>query len=114
MKLKGLFISSAIYMALLGIGFIFVPHQIGTGAVPTDANSALIAYLRVFGSTFVAIGVLNWVARNSVASEARNAIVIANIVGFGLAAVLDIWGALSGGRGLAWLLARALVPKANR
>jgi hypothetical protein len=105
MKLKGLFIISAIYMTLLGIGFMFVPRLIGVGSVPVDAASALIAYLRVFGSTFVAIGVLNWMARNAVVSEARNAIVIANIVGFGLAALLDFWGVFSGARPLAWLFA---------
>ena len=105
MKLRGLFIISAIYMVLLGLGFIFVPRLIGIDAVPVDATPALIAYLRVFGSTFVAIGVLNWADRNAEVSAARNAIVLANVVGFGLAALLDFWGALSGGRPLAWLFA---------
>jgi len=86
-------------------GFMFVPQAIGIGAVPVEASASLIAYLRVFGSTFIAIGVLNWVARNAEASTARNAIVLANTVGFGLAALLDLWGVLSGARPLAWLFA---------
>ena len=101
MKLKVLLVVSAIYMALLGLGFIFAPLQIGINAVPLDASTALIAYLRVFGSTFLAIGVLNWMARNSEPSTARNAILFGNIAGFGLAAMLDLWGLLSGGRQLA-------------
>jgi hypothetical protein len=105
MNLKALFIISAIYMTLLGLGFIFLPGLIGIGAVPVDASPALTAYLRVFGSTFVAIGVLNWVARAAEASQARNAIVVANMVGFGLAALLDVWGAFNGARPLAWLFA---------
>ena len=88
-------------MALLGLAFVFVPTQIGIAAVPVDASAALIAYLRVFGSTFIAIGVVNWMARNAEPSTARNAILFGNTVGFGLAAILDLWGLLSGGRQLA-------------
>jgi hypothetical protein len=101
MKLKALFVISAIYMALLGLGFIFVPQGIGIGAVPAAPSIALIAYLRVYGSTFIAIGVLNWMARNAEAGTALNAIIFGNIAGFGLAALLDLWGLLSGGRQLA-------------
>jgi hypothetical protein len=52
MKLKLLLSIAAIYMALSGLGFIFAPHAIGIGAVPTDASAALIAYLRLFGGPF--------------------------------------------------------------
>ena len=51
---------AAIYMALVGLGFIFAPQAIGIGAVPTDASAALMAYLRLFGSPFLGIAVLNW------------------------------------------------------
>jgi hypothetical protein len=105
MKLNVLLIISAIYMAFLGLGFVFAPQAMGVGAVPAEASAALIAYLRVFGSTFIGIAVLNWVARNAEASTARNAIFLANTVGFGLAAVLDVWGVLSGGQQLALVFA---------
>jgi hypothetical protein len=103
MKSNALLVISAVYMALLGLGFVFAPLQIGINAVPVEASAALIAYLRVFGSTFIAIGVLNWLARKAEPSTARNAIFAANTVGFGLAAILDLWGLLSGGRQLAWV-----------
>lgn len=105
MKLKLLLSISAIYMALLGLGFIFAPRAIGIGAVPTDASAALIAYLRVFGSTFIAIALLNWMARNAEPSTALNAIILANIVGFGSAGLLDVWGLFSGARQLAVVFA---------
>jgi hypothetical protein len=89
---------AAIYMALAGLGFIFVPHAFGTGAVPTGASPALIAYLRLFGSPFLGIAVLNWTARKAEPSTARNAIILGNIVGFAAIAALDVWGAFSGGR----------------
>jgi hypothetical protein len=90
MKSNVLLVVSAVYMALLGLGFVFAPMQIGINAVPSEASAALIAYLRVFGSTFIAIGVLNWMARKAELSTARNAIFAANTVGFGLATILDL------------------------
>ena len=85
---------------LVGLGFIFAPHTIGIDAVPTDASAALIAYLRLFGSPFLGIAVLNWTARNAEPSTARNAIILGNIVGFGAIAPLDVWGLFSGARPL--------------
>ena len=105
MKLNAVLTISAIYMAILGLGFVFAPQAIGIGAVPADASAALLAYLRVFGSTFLAIGVLNWVARGGEPSKLLGAIVLANIVGFGLAGVLDVWGLFSGARQLALVFA---------
>jgi hypothetical protein len=100
MQLSILLSIAAIYMALVGLGFIFAPQAIGIGAVPTDASAALIAYLRLFGSPFLGIAVLNWTARNAEPSTARNAIILGNIVGFGAIAALDVWGLFSGARQL--------------
>ena len=105
MKLKLLLAITAIYMLLLGLGFIFAPQAIGIGAVPMDASPALIAYLRVFGSTFIAIALMNWMARNAEPSAALNAILLANIIGFGSAGLLDVWGLFSGARQLAMVFA---------
>ena len=68
MKLKGVLTVSAIYLAVLGIGFMLAPRQIGIDAVPADASPALIAYLRIFGGPILGIAVLNWMARNADAS----------------------------------------------
>ncbi len=105
MKLNTILSISAVYMTLLSLGFMFAPQSAGTGSVPVEASPALIAYLRVFGSTFLGIGVINWLARSSEPSKAIQAIVIGNIVGFGAAALLDVWGILSGARSLAYVFA---------
>jgi hypothetical protein len=97
MKLKAVLTASAIYLAVLGVGFMFAPREIGIGAVPADASPALIAYLRVLGGPFLGIAVLNWMARNAEPSSARDAIVLANIVGFGCVTFMDVWGVFSGG-----------------
>jgi hypothetical protein len=105
MKLNLLLSITAIYMGLLGLGFIFAPRKIGIGAVPVEAPAALIAYLRVFGSTFLGIAVLNWTARNAEPSTARKAIILGNIVGFSVGPALDGWGLFSGARQLAVVFA---------
>jgi hypothetical protein len=100
MKLSFLLSIAAIYTALAGLGFIFAPQAVGIGAVPADASAALISYLRLFGSPFLGIAVLNWTARNAEPSTARNAIVLGNIAGFAAIAALDVWGLFSGARHL--------------
>jgi hypothetical protein len=97
MKLERVLTISAIYLGVLGLGFMFAPREIGIGAVPADASPALVAYLRIFGGPFIGIAVLNWLARRAEPSTARNAIVIANTVGFGCVTLMDIWGVFSGG-----------------
>ena len=96
MKLKVVLAVSAIYLGVLGAGFMFAPRQIGIDAVPAEASPALIAYLRILGGPFLGIAVLNWMARNAEPSAARNAIVLANIVGFGSVTAMDLWGVFSG------------------
>ena len=97
MQRSAVLTASAIYLAVLGVGFMLVPREMGVEAVPVDASPALVAYLRVFGGPFLGIAVLNWLARNVEPSTARNAILVANSVGFGCAAAMDIWGVFGGG-----------------
>lgn len=97
MTLKAVLSIAAAYMALVGLGMMFVPHQFGVGAVPADASPALIAFLRIFGGPCIGIAVLNWVARDAEPSSARNAIILGNMVGFACVAAMDVWGVFTGG-----------------
>lgn len=96
MKLKPVLMAAAIYLGLVGLGMLFAPQYFGIGAVPPDASPELIAFLRIFAGPCIGIAVLNWMARNAEPSPARNAIVLANIVGFGCVAATDVWGVSSG------------------
>jgi len=71
MKLKAVLTVSAIYMAVLALGFMLAPQAMGIGAVPAAASAALIAYLRVFGSTFAGIALMNWMAHDAEPQTAR-------------------------------------------
>ena len=96
MKLKPVLIASAIYLALIGLAVLFVPRYFGIGAVPPDASPALLAFLRIFAGPCLGIAALNWMTRNAEPSPARDAIVLANAIGFGIVAANDVWGVLSG------------------
>lgn len=96
MTLKVVLAASAIYLGLIGMGVLFAPQYFGIGAVPAGASPALIAFLRIFAGPCLGIAVLNWTARNAEPSAARNAIVLANIVGFGCVTAVDVWGVFSG------------------
>jgi hypothetical protein len=96
MKLKAVLIASAIYLGLVGLGVMLAPRYFGIGAVPADAPPALIAFLRIFAGPCLGIAVLNWMARDAEPSPARDAIVLANIVGFGIVTANDVVGVFSG------------------
>ena len=97
MKLKAVLTVSAIYQGVVGLGMMLAPRQFGIDAVPVDATPALIAFLRIFGGPMLGIAVLNWMARKAEPSTARNAIILANIVGFGCVTLMDAWGVFTGG-----------------
>lgn len=94
--LKPLLVLSALYLAVIGLALLLVPAQFGVGAVPDDATPELIALLRLLGGPFLGIAVLNWMSRDGAPSALRNTVVAANLVGFGVVALNDAWGVLSG------------------
>ena len=87
---------SAIYLAIVGLALVFAPLQFGIGAVPRDASPELIALLKLLGGPLLGIAVLNWMTRNAAPSTTRDAVILANIVGFGVVAANDVWSVLSG------------------
>jgi len=96
---------AAIYMGIVGLGLILAPRAFGRGALPADASTALIAFLRLWGSPLLGIAVLDWLARDAGPSKARDAIILGNMIGFSAIALVDIWGSLGGGRPVTKLFA---------
>ena len=96
MKLKPVFIAASLYLALVGLGMLFVPQYFGVGAVPPDASPALLEFLRIFAGPCLGIAVLNWLVRDAEPSATLRAIVLANIVGFGCVTASDVWGVSHG------------------
>ncbi|MGW6334951.1 hypothetical protein [Nocardia rhamnosiphila] len=93
---KALLTVAALYLAVIGLALLLVPAQFGVGAVPEDATPELIALLRLLGGPFLGIALLNWMSRTLAPATIRNTVLLADLTGFGVVALNDVWGVLSG------------------
>jgi len=103
MKPKLLLTLSAIFMGLVGLGYLISPATI-LFALDAGAPAPLIAEIRVAASTFIGIAVLNWAARNADGSKSRDSIFLGNTAGFGLATIMSAIAAITGGDVVIWVL----------
>jgi hypothetical protein len=102
MKTNVLLITAAIYLALVGLGFLLAPGIMTFGALGGTPDT-IVAELRQYGGALLGIATLNWVARNADASTARNGIFLGNTVGFGLVALGGVLRQLAGAIAIGWL-----------
>lgn len=102
MKPTMLFSVAALYLALVGIGFLLVPGILVLGALG-ETPAVIVAELRQYGGALLGIAVLDWIARNAEPSKARDGIFLGNTVGFGLVALGGVLRQLSGAVAIEWL-----------
>ena len=96
MKPSSLLTASAIYLALIGI--LLQVDPIASVGLDANASAVLITNIRVPLSLLLAIAVINWFARKSDASSARDAIFLGNTVAFAFVATGDfVASVMSGG-----------------
>ena len=116
-------IVAAFYLALVGIGFMLVPSLMVFSALPPDVPSGVLAELRQYGGALVGIAVLNWIARDAEACNAKDGIFVGNTVGFALVALGGVVRQLSGAFAIGWVfvavnallaIAFSIVGKANK
>jgi hypothetical protein len=69
----------------------------------TNASALLITNLRIPLSLLLAIAVINWFARKSDASSARDAIFLGNTVAFAFVAIGDFVATVLSGDPLGWV-----------
>src|SRR5512143_3880968 len=86
MKPSILFLIGAVYLGLVGLGFLVAPGVFTFGALGATP-AVIVAELRQYGGALLGIAVLNWVARNAEPSKARDGVFLGNTVGFGLVAI---------------------------
>ena len=102
MKTNTLLITAAIYLTLVGLGFLLAPGVMVFGALG-GTPATIVAELRQYGGALLGIAALNWVARNAEASTARNGVFLGNTIGFGLVAIAGVLRQLSGALAIGWL-----------
>ncbi len=104
MSLDLLFTIASIVAALVGLGGLFVPAAL-MGATLPAGSPVLLDTLRGFGGVFLGVAVLNWLARGAEKSRARDAIVLANTIGFLSATVFMVLAVLHDYPVWGWILA---------
>ena len=95
MKPSLLLTASAIYLALIGI--LLQVDPIASVGLDANASAVLITNIRVPLSLLLAIAVINWFARKSDASSARDAIFLGNTVAFAFVAIGDFVASVMSG-----------------
>jgi hypothetical protein len=103
MRISYMFMFGAVLALLFGLGFALLTEQVlSIYGVKTDVAGVLAA--RLFGTTLIGLGVLQWYARNAEDSEARRAIVLALFVLDALGFVVVLLAQLAGTlNGLGWV-----------
>jgi hypothetical protein len=95
MRLNNLLVVAAVIAAVFGVAFLVASGPLATiYGITLDKAGMLLAQL--FGAALISFAVLNWFARNVTDPEARQAVVLANLVGDGIGFVVILIGQLSG------------------
>jgi hypothetical protein len=83
MKLSAFMTINAIVAVVFGLGFLIVPGWLMAHyGIMADVPTQYVGQL--FGAALLAIAVLTWSARNAADSDARQAILLALLVGNGI------------------------------
>jgi len=87
MRTKILMISSALFLAIIGILFSFLPSEI-TEYLNIEPNVITILFLKILSALYLGFGILNWLAKGTLIGGIYNRpIVIGNLMHFGVGAI---------------------------
>ncbi len=102
MSAKLLLTIYAIIAVLFGLGFLLIPRALGAVyGMPPLPFAVLNA--RFFGSTLIALAVVNWFARDFRDWDAIRGVLIADVVGDVFGGAVNLWGTFRGVlNGMAW------------
>jgi hypothetical protein len=103
MKLKVLFIITAIVAVVFGVVFVFIPAQLYS-LYGIESGAGLNYMGQLFGAALIAIGLVAWQSRNAADSDARKAIIFSFFIADGIGFVVALIGQLNDVVGsLGWL-----------
>jgi hypothetical protein len=105
MRLSYLLIGAAVLSLVYGLGFVVLPEQVASLYGITTDNGGYL-FVRLFGATLVAFGVLTWLARNANAntSETKGALLLSLLALNTLCFVVLLFAQIAGTvNGLGWI-----------
>ena len=87
MNTKILMTSSAIFLAIIGILFSFLPNEV-MEYLNVEPNTITKIFLNILSALFLGFGILNWMAKGTLIGGIYNKpIVIGNLMHFGVGAI---------------------------
>lgn len=95
MKLSTLFTITGVVSIVFGLAFVLVPGRLAS-PYGLELDEAGLRVLRLLGAAFLGYGALNWFARKTEESKARQAIVLAQSIGNAIAFIVALVNQLSG------------------
>lgn len=96
MKLRSLMLIKAVICLVIGVVFVLTPGVLLAVYGVRNAEQSTVLMTRLYGSTFILLGILLWFARNATDSEALRAIVLAVVAGDALGFIVALLGQLAG------------------
>ncbi len=94
MKLKVLFIITAIIAVVFGVAFAILPAQVYS-LYDIESSAGLNYMGQLFGAALIGFGLIAWLARNVADSDARRAIILAFFISDGIGFVIALIGQLN-------------------
>ncbi len=103
MKLKILFITTAVCAVVFGVAFVIIPTELYS-LYAVDSTEGLNYMGQLFGAALIGLGLIAWFARNAIDSDARKAIVLSFFIADGIGFIVALIGQLNSIVGpLGWL-----------
>jgi hypothetical protein len=103
MKLKILFIITAIVAVVFGVAFAIIPTQVYS-LYGIESSAGLNYMGQLFGAALIGYGLIAWLARKAADSDSRKAIILAFFIANGIGFVIALIGQLNAILGpLGWL-----------
>ena len=103
MKLKVLFIITAIVAIVFGVAFTIIPAQVYS-MYGIESTAGLDYMAQLFGAALIGIGLIAWLSRNAADSDSRRAIILGFFIADGIGFVIALIGQLNEILGsLGWL-----------
>jgi hypothetical protein len=87
MNTKILMTTSAIFLAIIGLLFSFLPNEI-MGYLNVQPNIIIFLFLKILSGLYLGFGILNWMAKGSrIGGIYNRPIAIGNLMHFGVGAI---------------------------
>jgi hypothetical protein len=92
MKLNVMFTIAAVYGIGLGLFELLAPAAASAGALTDGISGMLFMIVRFWGVSYIGLGLIAWLVRNTEPSKARDGVTLGLTIFFALHALVSLYG----------------------